>query len=56
MRLAHPRRLLLLALALAIVLGLLFGWYARPWTGEAPDARLRHAAEQLRTRVHALTH
>lgn len=50
------RRLLLVAVALAIALGFLLGWYARIWSEETPESRARDAAEGLRDRIHELTH
>lgn len=55
----RPRRLrpvLLVAIAAAIALGFLLGWYARIWSERPPASPARDAAEQLRDRVHELTH
>ncbi len=50
------RRVFYLALLVALALGFAAGWYARIWTEPTPEAKARDAAEQIKSRVHELTH
>jgi len=57
MRIADERRVLVLAVVAALVLGLLFGWFGRIWVEERSlESRARGAAGEIRERVHELTH
>ena len=57
MRIADERRVLVLAVVAALLLGLLFGWFGRIWMEErSPESRARDAAGEIRERVHELTH
>ncbi len=56
MRIGDARRLLLWAILVAVVLGLLFGWYAHIWTEPTPESRLRETAEGIKERVRKATH
>jgi len=57
MRIGDQRRVLVLAVVIALVLGLLLGWFGRVWVEERSLAsRAREAAEEIRERVHEATH
>ncbi len=57
MRIGDQRRVLVLAVVIALVLGLLLGWCGRVWMEErSPESRARDAAEEIRERVHEATH
>ncbi len=56
MKIGDSRRVLLWAIAVAAALGFAFGWYARIWYAPSPESRARQKAEELRERVHELTH
>lgn len=53
---ARPRRVLLWAIVIAALVGAVVGWYARVWTQDSPESRVRDATEDLRRRVRDLTH
>lgn len=58
MAVRNSRRVVLLALLAALALGLALAWWAaRVWTAEpTPESRARETAQQIRDRVHELTH
>ncbi len=50
------RRVVVWMVVAAAAIGFAFGWYARIWTEPTPESRARDAAEQIKSRVHELTH
>jgi hypothetical protein len=56
MRIEGRPRALVLAVVIALVLGLLFGWFGRIWVERSPASRVRDVAQQIRERVREATH
>ncbi len=55
MRTSEGRRVVILILLAAIVLGFVLGWFARVFVEPSLESRSREAVEELRTRARELT-
>ncbi len=49
-------RMLIVAVVAAAILGFAAGWWGRIWTEPTPESRAHDAAEQIKERVHQMTH